>query len=113
MAADLGKEGTRTKMPKRDRTLLFPFLPSLTQTSWITRSAGQTRTQEADKDALQRSGAHGAAQLTISHFELPLSLSAQGSKAPRCFPRSRAEPGRQNTPRQEEKADELLIAIKL
>lgn len=98
-------------MAKRSRTLLFPFLPSLTQTSWITRSAGQTRTQKADRDTLRHSGAHGAAQLTISHSELPLNLSAQGPKAPRCFPRSRAEPGGQNTLRQEEKADELLIAL--
>lgn len=43
-------------MAKRSRTLLFPFLPSLTQTSWITRSAGQTRTQKADRDTLRHSG---------------------------------------------------------
>lgn len=58
------------------------------------------------------SGENGAVQLKISHFEfLPESLSprVRESKTPRCF----QGPGRQNTPRQEEKADQLLIAIKL
>lgn len=67
--------------------------------SGVTRSAGQTRTQEADKDTLQRAGARGAAQLTIPfilnlrsvsqpqdqrpHHVFPGAELNQGGKTPR------------------------------